>query len=67
MYKGYLFFYITLSIIVSASSLISPYIIGDFIDQLMNAEDIDFIYRYFALFAGINLSTLAFGYISGRL
>jgi len=67
IHKWRLFFYILISIIVSSSGLISPYLIGDFIDQLMNAENISFIYRYFALFAGINLTTLLLGYISGQL
>jgi len=52
---------------VSTGALISPYIIGDFIDQLINAVDMSFIYRYFAVFASINLATLALSYIRGRL
>ena len=59
--------FISISVLVSTSSLISPYIIGDFIDQLMSAQDMHFIYRYFAIFASINLASLALGYISGRL
>jgi len=62
-----LFMYVTISVVVSTSSLVSPYIIGDFIDQLIYTNGVDFIYRYFALFAGINLATLFLGYISGRL
>jgi len=66
-HKWRLFFYITLCVIISASSLLSPYIIGDFIDNLMREDDISFIFRYFALFAGINVSSLLLGYVSGRL
>jgi len=40
---------------------------GDFIDQLLNAENMGFIFRYFALFVSINLVTLCLGYITGRL
>jgi len=67
MYKWRLFLYIAISIIVSASVLISPYIIGDFIDQLMSADDISFIRRYFAIFGSISLAILLLGYVSGQL
>ena len=67
MYKWRLFLYIAISVVVGTGTLISPYIIGDFIDQLMNAEDMSFIYRYFAIYASISLSSLGLGYISGRL
>ena len=67
LHKWPLALYITITIVVSTSALISPYIIGDFIDQLMTAGSMTFIYRYFALFAAINLTTLLLGYISGQL
>ena len=67
MHKLHLFIFIVISIMVSLSGLVSPFIIGDFIDQLMTAESINFIYRYFALFAGINFVILFLGYISGQL
>lgn len=67
LYKLHLFIFIVISIIVSLSGLVSPFIIGDFIDQLMTAESMNFIFRYFTLFAGINLTTLILGYISGQL
>ena len=67
MYKWCLFFYVFLSLLGSGASLVSPYIMGDFIDQLINADGLGFIYRYFALFASISLATLLLGYISSRL
>ena len=67
IYKWRLFFYAAISITVSIGGLISPYIIGDFIDQLLTAEDMGFIYRYFILFAVINAATLGLGYISSRI
>jgi ATP-binding cassette subfamily C protein len=67
LYKWRLFVYIFISVAVGGSGLASPYIIGDFIDQLLAAEGMGFIYRYFALFAGINLVALGLGYVSGRL
>ena len=67
LYKWRLTGYVSISILGSLSALISPYIIGDFIDQLLAAQDMRFIYRYFAIFATINLFALIFGYIGGRL
>jgi len=67
LHKWQLFFYVALSIVASLGGLVSPYIVGDFIDQLLNAEDMSFIFRYFVLFAGINLITLCLGYVTGRL
>jgi len=67
IHKWRLFFYVALSIIVSTGAIISPFLIGDFIDQLMNAEDIGFIYRYFIIFAGINTASLILGYVTSRL
>jgi len=58
--------FILFSILSSASGLISPYILGDFIDQLINADDIGFIYRYFVLFVLISVTHLIFGYVVGR-
>jgi len=40
---------------------------GSFIDQLVTAGSIDFIYTYFLLFVSISLSTLILGYISGYI
>jgi len=66
-YKWLLFIYITVSVIVSLGGLVSPYIIGDFIDHLMTADGMGFIYRYFLAFAGVNITTLLLGYVSGQL
>ena len=66
-YKLTLLLYVIISIFISLASIFSPYILGDFIDQLMQADDISIIYRYFILFASINIFTIVFGYISGRI
>jgi len=66
-FKWSLFFLVLLSLTVSFAAILSPYIIGDFIDQLATARDTGFIYRHFALFAIINLVSLGLGYISERL
>jgi len=67
LHKWRLFFYVSISVIISLLSLVSPYIMGDFIDHLIGAGDINFIFRYFLVFAIISISTLVLGYISGRL
>jgi len=65
--KWRLFFYVLISIVANASTLISPYIMGDFVDQLMAADNINFIFWYLGAFATISITTLVLGYISGRL
>ena len=67
IYKGYILLYIIIGLISSASGLISPYIIGNFIDHLGYAEDMGFILNYFILFGIINIISLILGYIGARL
>jgi len=67
MHKWRLLLHIFICLVASVGGLVSPYIIGDFIDQLMQAEDISFIYRYFVLFASISLGALLMEYVGGRL
>jgi len=53
--------------LASIMNLVSPYIMGDFIDQLMDAETMGFIYRYFAIFTVISISSIVLGYVGERL
>ena len=66
-YKRRLFCYIVVNIAIGIAAFIPQYIIGDFLDQLISAYTIDFIYRYVGLFIAINLISLGLGFISGRL
>jgi len=66
-HKWKLALYIIIGLVASLLSLVSPYIMGNVIDYLVRAESIDFLFRYFAIFALINVSTLLLGYIMGRL
>jgi len=66
MYKWYLIVYVICSVLFGTTSLILSYIIGDFIDQLSEAEDISFIVYYFTTFVTVNVISLVLGYISGR-
>jgi len=67
MHKWRLFLYVCIGIFTSLLSLVSPYIMGDFIDRLLGADDIGFIYRYFMILAVVNVLSLSFGYIRDRL
>ena len=66
-HKWCLFLYVILSILTSMAGIVSPYIVGDFIDRLADATDMSFVYSYFALYAAIGVAALILGYISGRL
>ena len=67
LHKWRLFFYVLLGLFSGAVSAASPYILGDFIDSLAAAEDIGFMFFYFALFGGINIASIAMGYVAARL
>ena len=67
MHKWRLVFYVTIGLVMSAGSIVSPYIVGSFIDRLIGADDISFIFVYFALFGGINVASIALGYVAARL
>ena len=67
MRKWRLLFYVLISLAMGAVSIASPYILGDFIDRLLDAEDIGFIFSFFALFGGINIASILLGYVAARL
>ena len=66
-YKIGIITYIFICICMSISSLISPYIIGNFVDQLISSDSISFIYRYICFFLTINFISIIIGYYSGVL
>jgi len=51
MNKWRLFFYVIISVVASLATLISPYIMGNFIDQLIAANNINFIFWYLGVFS----------------
>lgn len=53
--KNRLFFFITLSFVGSLISIASPYILGDFMDQLVQGANDKTIIRFCALFGGISV------------
>jgi len=66
-YKKGLIIYITLATVLSASALIPPYIIGDFLDNLMIADDISFALTHLLLFVCISVASVIIGYFSRML
>lgn len=66
-YLGFLILYVFICISLSSLSILSPYITGDFIDNLIKANDIKFVYHYFIIFVSISILTLIIGYFSSRM
>jgi len=56
--------YTTIILISAAISILSPFIIGDFLDTLIAGADIRVILYFCATFASINLLRIATGYIT---
>ena len=65
--KARLFFFIFIAVIGSAISLASPYILGDFIDELIDGADNEAVFRFCLLFSGINFFKILKDYISSIL
>lgn len=59
--------YITLCICVSLFGMVTPYITGSFIDELVKAASTDFLWFYCGLFAALNIAQTLIGYVSGRM
>ena len=54
--------YLSLSIMAGLLVMVTPYLIGDFIDTLIVGGSMAAVARFCLLFAGINIGRLAFGY-----
>lgn len=66
-YKRSVFFYILLCVISSISSLITPYISGNFVDLLVGNTNKSSILDYCILYVAIIVFGLLVGYFSNRL
>ena len=62
-----MFFLIFLSLIGSAISLASPYILGDFMDELVVGANDEAVFRFCLLFCGINFFKILKNYMSSIL
>lgn len=63
-YKGTLTVFITLILASTAISIVSPFIIGNFLDNLIEGEGVNGIMRFAALFGGLNLLRILKNYIT---
>jgi len=66
-HKFMLVIYVFLSIIVSATSLFTPFIVGSFIDHIISAESIVFFNIYFIAFAFTGSVSLIAAYLSSLI
>ena len=66
-YKKSMFFYVLFLLLVTITSIIMPYIAGDFIDSLVNARDTSFLRKYIAIFIIIGILNCIAGYVVERL
>ena len=62
--KYTLILYITIIISTSTISILSPYIIGDFLDALIAGGSVYVILRFCAIFGGLNILRIIIGYIT---
>ena len=66
-HKWRLALYVFIGIAMSTGSLVSPLIMGNFVDMLLAADDIGFIFAYFALFGGVSAVSITLGYAASML
>ncbi|MFC3746436.1 ABC transporter ATP-binding protein [Paenibacillus sp. GCM10012306] len=66
-YKVYLIAYIIITLIIGGISILSPYLIGNFIDALVSEEAMESVYRYCMFFAAITMAKLILGYVSSMM
>ena len=62
--KHNLFAYIALTLLTAAISILSPYIIGGFLDGLIQGGDAAVVLRFAVIFGALNLLRIIKGYIS---
>lgn len=66
-FRGLLCLLIGLSILLSFAAMISPYLIGSFIDQLLSSETVSFIWCYPVLLAVLAAFEFAVTYVCERI
>jgi len=65
--KRALIVYVLIILASSAITILSPYIIGDFLDTLIEGADIGVIMRFSAVFGGLSLIKIVKGYVTSVL
>lgn len=63
-YKGTLTVYVALIFVSTAISILSPYILGEFVDRLIEGGDINIVLRFSILFGSLNLIKIIKNYIT---
>ena len=61
-YRYQLIIYIAITLISTAITILSPYILGDFLDTLITGADITSVLRFCAVFGGLNILRILMGY-----
>lgn len=56
--------YISIILLTTAITILSPYILGDFLDTLIIGADISSVLRFCAIFGGLNVLRILMGYIT---
>ena len=62
LFKFQMAAYITATLLSTAIGVVSPYIIGDFLDALVSGSDINAVFRFCVIFGGLNLLRIAKNY-----
>ena len=62
-----LLLYLTLTLLTTAITLLTPYILGDFLDTLIAGTDITSVLVFCAIFGGLNILRILIGYITAAL
>lgn len=63
-HKSALIAYLLISIFVGLFAMVNPYLIGDFIDALIDGGNMSVVVRFSLIFASINIVRTAFGYVT---
>ena len=66
-HKYTLVIYISLTLTTAAIAILSPFILGDFIDNLIQGADVYTILRFCFIFGGLSLLRIVKGYITSLL
>lgn len=65
--RSRLILFISLSVLMSLASMITPYLTGSFIDRLLSAENLSFLWRYGGLLCALAAVEFVLSYVCERL
>jgi len=67
LHKFQLFTYIIIVIISAAIGIVTPYIIGDFLDTLIAGSSINVVIRFCVIFGGLSIIRILKGYVTSTM